>query len=117
MPASPFTIPHLFTGLDLLLAVLEVGEPQPVEEERRHAEDEEEGEGVPSPPHRAVAQQQLGAEHAQAQHDVNISGEYSRGDYFKEGYLKHLCYCFLRDPAPSLPPSDLSLVKKWLLYY
>ena len=78
--ASPFTIPHLFTGLDLLLAVLEVGEPQPVEEERRHAEDEEEGEGVPPPPHRAVAQQQLGAEHAQPQHDVNISvREYSRG--------------------------------------
>ena len=92
MPASLFTIPHLFTGLALLLAVLEVGEPQPVEEERRHAEDEEEGEGVPPPPHRAVAQQQLGAEHAQAQHDVNISGEYSRGDYFKEGYLKHLSY-------------------------
>ena len=78
---SRFPIPHFFTGLALLLAVLEVGEPQPVEEEHRHAEDEEEGEGVPPPPHRAVAEQQLGGEHAQSKHDVNISaGEYSRGD-------------------------------------
>ena len=102
MPASPLTIPHLFTGLALLLAVLEVGEPQPVEEERRHAEDEEEGEGVPPPPHRAVAQQQLGAEHAQAQHDVNISGEYSRGDYLKEGHFKAMV--FYESPLQPFPP-------------
>ena len=37
---------YLLGGLALSLPVLEIGKPDPVEDEDRHAEDEEEGEGV-----------------------------------------------------------------------
>ena len=37
---------HLLGSLALPLPVLEIGKPHPVEDEDRHAEDEEEGEAV-----------------------------------------------------------------------
>ena len=63
---------NLFRGLALLLAILEIGEPDPVEDEDRHAEDEEQGEALPPPLDGAVAEQDLGGEQAQAQQDVYI---------------------------------------------
>ena len=63
---------NLFGGLALLLAILEIGEPDPVEDEDRHAKDEEQGEGLPPPLDGAVAEQDLGGEQAQAQQDVHI---------------------------------------------
>ena len=63
---------NLFGSLALLLAVLEIGEPDPVEDEDRHAEDEEQGERLPPPLDGAVAEQDLGGQEAEAQQDVNI---------------------------------------------
>ena len=53
---------NLFGCLALLLAILEIGKPDPVEDEDRHAEDEEQGEGLPPPLDGAVAEQDLGDE-------------------------------------------------------
>ena len=71
-----FTIPipnfNLFWCLALLLSIFEIGKPDPVEDEDRHAEDEEHSEGVSPPLDRAVAEQHLGGQQAQSKQDVNI---------------------------------------------
>ena len=67
-----YPISNLFGSLTLLLAVLEIGEPDPVEDEDRHTEDEEQGEGLPPPLDGAVAEQHLGGQQAQTQQDVHI---------------------------------------------
>ena len=63
---------YLLGGLALSLPVLEIGKPDPVEDEDRHAEDEEHSEGLPPPLDRAVAEQHLGGQQAQSKQDVNI---------------------------------------------
>ena len=50
---------YLLGGLALSLPVLEIGKPDPVEDEDRHAEDEEEGEGVSLLLDGAVAEEEL----------------------------------------------------------
>ena len=64
---------HLLGGLALPLPVLEIGKPHPVEDEDRHAEDEEEGEAVSLLLGGAVAEEDLGEEETNSQDDVNIS--------------------------------------------
>ena len=64
---------YLLGGLALSLPVLEIGKPDPVEDQNRHAEDEEEGETVSLLLGGAVAEEDLGEEETNSQDDVNIS--------------------------------------------
>ena len=68
---------YLLGGLALSLPVLEIGKPDPVEDEDRHAEDEEEGKAVSLLLGGAVAEEDLGDEETDPQQDVNISTELS----------------------------------------
>ena len=81
---------YLLGRLVLSLPVLEIGEPDPVEDEDRHAEDEEQGEGLPPPLDGAVAEQDLGGQQAQTQQDVHIPANGGH-DIFFLFYQKLFC--------------------------